>query len=413
MPPDYSAGLASCRASGKESCSVRDKPLVLWVGDAVVSTGFSCITKNVCTRLKEQFEFHILGISYNGDPAGKLEPWNNFDIYPAFVGKDAMGLGRIRELREKLLPDLIVLLNDPWNVPEYLRRIDATPTIATTAVDGKNCQGRALTGLAHTIFWTKFGLEEARLGGYIGPASVVPLGVDTNVFCPGDRVEARNFLGMPEECLDGFVVLNVNRNQQRKRMDLTLSFFAEWIYTRKIKDAYLYLHVAPTPDDAYDLPHLVAYFDREWPGVKGSKVLRAKPSLGLGVSEEELVQTYRAADLFINTGQGEGFGLTTLEAMACGIACAVPRWSGLGEWATEALYVPCSEISVTPKASINAVGALPDRVAFLDALDFMYSQSTKRAVYARKGLELARKPKFDWDNIAAEYSDIFREVLAR
>src|SRR4030095_6152956 len=81
----------------------------------------------------------------------------------------------------------------------------------------------------------------------------------------------------------------------------------------------------------------------------------------------QLPLIYSALDVQVTTTLGEGWGLTTMEGMACGTPQIVPDWAALGEWATPALKVPCSLQLAHP--GINTVGALPDKEAFMKALD--------------------------------------------
>ena len=56
-----------------------------------------------------------------------------------------------------------------------------------------------------------------------------------------DRAVAmdNDHVGLPVRVRDGFVVGVVGRNQHRKRLDLAIAYFAEWVQTRRIADAYL------------------------------------------------------------------------------------------------------------------------------------------------------------------------------
>ena len=196
---------------------MKDRKL-LWIGDAAVASGFARCTHHVLSSMSLEWDIHILGLNYKGDP--HEYPYH---IYPCWPGGDPFGLGRVKEMIEKIGPDVIIIQNDPWNIPAYLDRIENIPVIASMPVDGLNCQGRKLNKLTHAIFWTNFGLNEARFGGYSGEASVIPLGVDINLY---QRVpQARQKIGLPEDILKGFVVGNVNRNQPRKRLDLSIQYF--------------------------------------------------------------------------------------------------------------------------------------------------------------------------------------------
>lgn len=369
---------------------------LLWVGDAAVSTGFARGTHGILDTLKHDWEVSVLGINYHGDP----HPYD-YPIYPVRTASlpngDLFGAARLPGLLTELKPDLVVLQNDPWNIPQYKKGIGNVPAVGYIAVDGLNCRGRDLNGLRKAIFWTKFAETEARKGGYEGETAVIPLGVDLKQFKPMDRLEARRALQFPEKLWDAFIFLNVNRNQPRKRMDLCISYFAQWVHSTGVKDAFLFLHVAPTGDAGYDVQQLA-----QWYGV-ANRLIISEPEIGLGVSEEMLVRTYAAANATLSTTQGEGMGLTTLEAMACGIPFMGPDWAALGDWAKKAmLSIPCSEIACTPN-HINVVGGIPDRRSFVEGLAQMHGDASLREELRDKGLALASEPQYRWEEAGAAF----------
>ncbi len=377
---------------------------LLWVGDAVVSTGFSRITHGVCDVLQENWEVHVLGINYTGDPHEYP-----YAIWPARGGlrrADAFGVARTAILATQLKPDLIVALNDPWNIPAYMKKAGNCPVIASMAVDGLNCRGQDVNGLAHAIFWTEFGQQEAADGGYRGDSTVIPLGVDIEQFTPGDRRVARKALGLPPRLQEeGFIVGNINRNQPRKRLDLTIGYFAQWLRDHDVQDAYLYLHVAPTGDQGYDCNQLAKYY-----GI-ASRLIIAEPEIGMGATEEHMVNTYRAFDVQITTTQGEGFGLTTLEGMACGIPQIVPDWAALGEICQDsALLIPCSSVACTPN-NINAIGGIADMMKFVECLDRLYRTPGERKELSDAGILLASKDCYRWPDIGRRYAEVIDVAL--
>lgn len=385
------------------------KRRLLWVGDAGCDSGFARCTHETLKGFIGEWDIEVLGINYRGEPHEYPYP-----MRPAcLMGSrgDILGVSRILDRCVRFRPDVVVLQNDPWNIPKYLDKL--TPLgehrpflVGAIAVDAKNCRGQDLNGLDHAIFWTRFAEQEARAGGYVGMASVVPLGIDLDVFQPlaGDRKQLRATF-LPPATLDAFLVLNANRNQPRKRLDLTIEYFAEW-YHRDRPNAYLYLHVCPTGDVGWNIDQLAKYH-----GLKG-RILLSQPGTFEGLSEAELVTTYQVCDAQISTTLGEGWGLTTMEGMACGIPQIVPDWSALGEWATAALRVPCRYTAAAPV--INTVGGIPDKHAFLAALTRLYRYPQERAQLQHEGLELVRRPEYRWSNIATlfaqEVDRAFRRV---
>lgn len=377
------------------------KKVLLWVGDAGVSTGFARITHHVLEAFREEWDVKVLGINYLGDP--HRYP---YDIYPCYPGGDAFGVNRVKELCAKLEPALVVLQNDPWNIDEYMQRIpEKIPVIATLAVDGKNCMyADKLNKLRGAIFWTSFGQEQARRGGFVGHSTVIPLGVDLNVYRAVPRAEARKALGL-DNLLESFIVGNVNRNQPRKRLDLTVRYFCEWVKSRGIKDAVLYLHVAPTGDQGYDVKQLMHYYGLH------KRLVLCVPEIGRGTREKWMSSIYSSFDVQVSTTQGEGWGLTTLEGMACGVPQIVPDWSALGEWPGDSVTkVTCTTTSVTPNY-INVVGGIADEEEFIEDLHRHYTQPEHRERMAFRATNKASEVRFNWGVIASQYRDFAEEVL--
>lgn len=409
---------------------------LLFIGDHGCASGFERAARYYLAELHKTWDVHVLAVNYFGDPHNY--PYSLYPAIGARIEGDWLGIERIHELMARLGPDCIVIQNDPWNIPRYLRVIEPIiaqqdhqiPVVGVIAVDGKNCAGTKLNGLASAIFWTEFGEQEAREGGYVGRSAVVSLGVDTDVYRPADRREARLQAGLPLSLAEGietpvagaprgaFIVGNVNRNQLRKRLDLTISIFAEWVrgyagpYRHgvpwHIEDAWLYLHVCPTGERGVDPKQLMKYYG--FFGNARKRLILAEPEIGHGVSEADVANVMNCFDVALTTTQGEGFGLPMLELMACGVPCIVPDWSALGEWATAAVRVPCAEIVCTTNG-VNVIGGVIDRAACIAALEDVYRHSETRRRLCAAGFALANAPQFRWDDIGRRVAAAIEEAM--
>lgn len=137
---------------------------------------------------------------------------------------------------------------------------------------------------------------------------VIPPGVDTRHFSPGDRIEARQTLDLPP---DTPVVVTARRLVPR-------------------------MGVTDLVDAVADLPEAVLLVVGDGPE-RAALEARAATGPGAGrirftgrVTEERLVAAYRAADVaVVPSRELEGFGLTALEALACGTPVVVTDVGGL------------------------------------------------------------------------------------
>lgn len=377
------------------------KPRILLLSDAVSHTGFARVSHSLLAHLRHNWDVSVLGINYRGDPHSYPYP-----IYPARNGGDIWGVGRYQELVKKVQPDLVFIIQDPWNVVEYTALKGDEKIVAYMAVDAP-CLPRlsGLNDLDLAIWYTDFGQREGEKAGYNGESIVIPHGVNTDVYRPLDRLECRRALKLdfPD---DAFIVGNVGRNQSRKRLDLTVKYFARWVQRERLPaNVYLWIHAART-DMGCDFVRLADYW-----GVADRLICSSDVKPGCGVTEQDLVRVYNAFDVQINTSIGEGWGLPTMEGMACGVPQVAGDWSGLGEWAKgAAVLVPCSTIQANPNP-ISTVGGVPDEEPFVDALHALYTDRRYCGEVADRGFDLVKQDRFRWETIAGQFHDAFLDVL--
>lgn len=380
------------------------KQTLLWIGDAVAHTGFATVTHGVLNSLHTLWNVHVLGINYRGDPHSYP-----YTIWPASRGadEDLYGIRRLPELLRKIRPDVVCILNDPWVVVYYLpvlqeyKKQVPVRLYAYVPVDGKNIDSRfsvPLNNLDAVVTYTDFGYQELKKGGYTKERYVIPHGVDLSVFHPIPKKEARATLKLDEQW---FIVGLVNRNQPRKRLDLAFDYFAEWA-ADKPETVRLYYHGA-VQDVGWDIVGMAEYY-----GIQDRLILTSLDlTAATGITTDQLRLVYNSFDVQISTTMGEGWGLTTMEGMACGIPQIVPEWSALAEWPRGAVrLVPCTQ-RLMHTGGINTVGGLVDKDMFIRALDELYREEHLRNQLREASLALVQQPMFRWKNIAQRFHALF------
>ncbi len=369
------------------------KPRLLWIGDVLVPTGFATVTHAVLNHLRHDWEVIVSGVNYDGSPH-ELP----YDVMPAWQGGDMWGMNRFPDLCAEFDPAAVVINNDWWNVAQFAKIAPVgLPVIGYMPVDGGNLDPEAMTELnkLHAAVWyTDFGHRAACAAGFTGRRQIIPHGIDTEVFQPVDRHDARRLLGL-QVPRDAFIVGNINRNQPRKRLDLTIQIFAAWIKQHNIANAHLLMHCAQK-DTGWDLRRVAAYY-----GVADRLILTGAEDIRDLQDARRLKCIYNCLDVQMTTTLGEGWGLTTMEGMACGIPQIVPDSSALGEWAKPAVKIPCSRTLIHPE--INTTGALVDEAPFVDALQALYHSKATRTRLAAQGLEHVFREEFRWKNVARKF----------
>jgi glycosyltransferase involved in cell wall biosynthesis len=343
----------------------------------------------------------VSGVNYRGEAHGYPYP-----ILAAQRGDDMWGIDAFAELCRETKPDVVVVNNDWWNVARFLGHGVGVPIVGYMPVDGRNLSPRCMRRLSQldaAVWYTEFGRREAEAAGYCGRSWVLPHGVNTRTYRPLPRHVARRRLNLPLP-RGAFVVGNVNRNQPRKRLDLTLQYFAEWIREFRIDDAYLCFHCAPD-DIGWDLRQLAEYF-----GI-ARRVLFSRGDLSEPFPRRRMRSVYNAFDVQVSTTMGEGWGLTHMEGMACGVPQIVPNWAALGEWPRHVEQIACDDLFVHPE--VNTVGGIPSKRAFVAALQRLYENRDERQRLARQVRRHVGQPKFQWPVIADEFSRILESVLRR
>lgn len=191
---------------------------------------------------------------------------------------------------------------------------------------------RAALAVTHTGAFKRLLVE--RYGVAPWTVAVVPAAVDVQRFAPGDRRRARQLIGLPHA---GQVVLSVRR--LIPRMGLTTLLHA-WARLDAGIDAKL-LVVGEGPERA-TLERLAGEL-----GIASTVLFAGR------VGEEELVASYRAADVsVVPSTELEGFGLAVLESLACGTPVITSDAGGLPE-ATSGL----TSRVITPAGDSEALAA--------------------------------------------------------
>ena len=178
---------------------------------------------------------------------------------------------------------------------------------------------------ARPIAFTRFAQDALAEAGL--DALYVPHGIDTTVFRPSPRAEARAALGISEDVfLVGMVAANKGSSPARKGWDEAFQAFAE--FHRQHPDSRLYLHTELQAAIGLHLPTLVQAC-----GIPAEAVIACDQYRYIVGAHppEYLALAYSAMDVLLNPAYGEGFGIPIVEAQACGTPVIATDWTAMPE----------------------------------------------------------------------------------
>jgi FkbM family methyltransferase len=298
-----------------------------WVG-----TGYGQQTATFTPRIAALG--HDVAISaYYGLHGSRLQ-WNGLQVYPAYeapYGVDVIVTHALDhfDVHGKPFPEaaasgIILTLTDVWVLNAPL--LPDMSVACWTPVDHVDLPGITRSWFAQSgaqpIAMSRFGerlLTEAGLNPLY-----VPHGIDTSVFRPGDRAEARANVGLPADAfVVAMVAANVGRDGNRKGFAEQITAFAE--LRRRHSDALLVLHTDVANKVGCNIKHLLE------PLPQDSYVYTDQYAYRRGIPAEVVADIYRSADVLTNCSWGEGFGIPIVESQACGTPVIVTDMTSMPE----------------------------------------------------------------------------------
>ena len=154
----------------------------------------------------------------------------------------------------------------------------------------------------------------------------IPHAVNGDIFKALDPQEVAKFKAHNTRSPDKLVFFWNNRNARRKQSGTLIWWFKEYLDRVGHDKASLLMHTDPKDPHGQDLEHLIQEL-----GLNNGEIMLSKDKY----PPENLAMMYNMSDCTINISDAEGFGLATLESLACGTPILVNMTGGLQEQVTD------------------------------------------------------------------------------
>jgi glycosyltransferase involved in cell wall biosynthesis len=356
---------------------------------------------------------------------------DGFKIYDAQSGEgedkktQGFGINEIIDKVSEIKPDICIIYNDMLVISNVLQQLinakknlslDNMKMVAYVDQVYLNQKKDFIKNLNnfcdHVITFTEYWDKNIKEQGMTVPTTVIEHGFNPQEMYPVDKAVARKYFNMND---DDFIILNLNRNQPRKRWDTCLKAFAEIV--SRHPDSKIKLLIATNIQGAWNLLEL---YERELgkrnvsleDGIKHLIVIDRPQQM----SDFETNILYNVADIGINTCDGEGFGLCNFEQAGLGIPQIVPKLGGFVDFFKSdyaeliepkmSLYVDSSRDAVAGEA------LLTDYIEYVEAIEKLYSDSQLRESYAVKSREHIIQ-NYKWEAITEKLYDMIYTVIGK
>jgi glycosyltransferase involved in cell wall biosynthesis len=201
-----------------------------------------------------------------------------------------------------------------------------------------------------------------------------------------------------------------NRNARRKQSGSLAMWFSEFADEVGPENVCLLMHTDPRDPQGQDLQKLV-----EDNGIDDGRIVFSTQK----IPQDILSLLYNASDCTVNISDAEGFGLATLESLACGTPIIVNMTGGLQEQATDGEEWFGIGIEPASKAIIGSQEVpyiYEDRINkedFKVALHKVYNMSKEeREELGRKGAEHVRK-NYNFEDFNKRWVELMDDIHER
>lgn len=373
-----SRGTRSVLDSGGQSSSIR----IGWNSNApFANTGYGTQTAQVVKRFQAQG--HKVAVFNNYGLEGTNYVWDGIPIYQRgaeLYSNDVVPAHMFDwASQDPKAPNILFTLYDvwvfrgekwkDWNVASWvpIDHVPAPPQVA------KWCRQDFVTPIA----MSKYGQE---MLANVGVDSLyIPHAIE-DVFRPTkyvDGVSGRKFIGIPD---DKFVVgMNAaNKGVSPNRKAFGENILAFSMFAQMHDDVVLYLHTDFTGSlGGIKLTELIASC-----GIPKEKIKFIDPYLyKTGIDQKRLASIYTAIDVLLATSYGEGFGIPTIEAQACGTPVIASQFAASTELVGDGWLIDGQPLWDAPQSSWFHMPSVPKIV---EALEDAYQRDRVRSEKAQE-----------------------------
>ena len=402
---------------------MEDKIKILTISDHPLSpSGVGIQTRYMIEALLKTGRYKVVSlggaIKHQDYTPKKLEEWgDDWIIFPVdgYGGADV-----VRSVVRNERPDMLWFMTDPrffawlWQMEDEVRPLmplmyyhvwdNYPPPTFNKPYYDSNDSIVAISKVTHDI-----------VSNIVDKTDTIyhPHSVDTNIFKKLDDAEILKFrrASFPDEKDDDRMLFFWNnRNARRKQSGTLIFWFKEFLDRVGHNSARLVMHTDPFDQHGQNLEMIIKELNLN----EGQVLLSTQK-----IPPQDMSVLYNIADCTINISDAEGFGLSTLESLACETPIIVNMTGGLQEQVTDGESWFGIGLEPSSKALIGSQD-IPwifedrlNREEFIDALEKFYNLSkTERGKMGADGRAHVMK-NYNFESYQSNWVKIIDEAVEK
>lgn len=394
-----------------------EKKKILVIADSpLVPSGVGTQTRYMIEALLRTGEFKFVclagAIRHDDYRPQKVDPYgDDWIIYPV----DGYGnQNLIREFLRVHKPDVLWFMTDPrfytwlWDIEDEIRK--NVPMVYYHVWDNypyPTFNKKFYDANDHVVAISKVTEDIVKTVSPTVKCTRITHAVDTDIFKKRPKSE---WVALEDNAKskDKFVFFWNNRNARRKQSGTLIFWFNEFLDKVGRDKAMLIMHTEPKDPNGQDLEAIMRELDLD-----NGEVLLSTNKL----PPDQLSHLYNLADCTVNISDAEGFGLGTLESLACETPIIVTMTGGLQEQVTNGEEWFGVGIQPSSKAVIGSQDVpfiYEDRISKEDflaaALDIFSKTKEERALIGSRGREHVKK-NHNFANYSGQWYQTIKDVI--
>jgi len=413
---------------------------LLYYGDTPQKcTGFGNVAKNILANLHAtgKYDISIMGINSYGDPHDFP-----YTIYPAGVNDQGDVYGRqklLNLLRDKSQEfDVLFTLQDTFIMASIGESIKKLRDGFIQEKDGKKIfqKGRGFKWIYYypidavpekewleksvkfadvAVPYTKYAKEKS-LKCVDREYETIYHGIDTKTFYPMSKEDKDAFakkFSPDTDVKSNFLIVNVNRNQERKGLVYTLLAFK--LFKSIVPGAVLYTHCDVEADRGGNMKKMAQRLgvDENWlyPNPEAYRSSNA-------FDDAYMNGLYNLADINVSTTLGEGFGLSMIEAIATKTLNVFPNNTSLTEILSDKrglLYKsgnPPTQILCNGPLDNSLIRPIPNVEDMVEKMLWAYSHPDASKEITETAYNWALE-NITWEKLCSDWDKLIEKTLKK